>query len=253
MSKKAVQEFFGQNAAAYATSKVHAKGASLQRLVELVNPQSTWQALDVATAAGHTGFIFAPRVERVIATDITPQMLTVAADLAAEKGITNVIFEEADAEALQFDDDTFDLVTCRIAPHHFPHIDRFIAESYRVLRKGGVLAVVDNVSPEDAGAAEFYNRFEKLRDDSHGWCWTLSEWETAFKAAGLTVTALETADKEMVFSSWVDRFKISEGMKRELREMLNTISGAEAEFLRPVQDGDELKFYLTEGIIVGRK
>lgn len=253
MSKKAVQEFFGQNAAAYATSKVHAKGASLQRLVELVDPQPAWHALDVATAAGHTAFIFAPHVERVTATDLTPEMLTVAADLAKEKGIANVSFQEADAESLPFEDGSFDLVTCRIAPHHFPHIERFVAEGVRVLRDGGVLAVVDNVSPEDQSAAEFYNRFEKLRDDSHGWCWTLSEWETAFKEAGLTVTAVETADKEMEFSSWVDRFKITESMKVELRQMLETIAGAEAEFLRPVQDGDELKFYLTEGIIIGRK
>ena len=102
-----------------------------------------------------------------------------------------------------------------------------------MLRDGGILAVVDNVSPEDAAAAEFYNRFEKLRDNSHGWCWTLSQWESAFNAAGLKITAAETADKQMTFSSWIDRFKITEETKLSLREMLLNISGAEAEFWRP--------------------
>lgn len=119
MSKSQVQEFFGVNADKYATSKVHAKGASLERVVELVRPKPEWRALDVATAAGHTAFVFAPHVTHVIATDITPEMLSVAQKVGEEKGIDNVSFQEADAENLPFDDASFDLVTCRIAPHHF--------------------------------------------------------------------------------------------------------------------------------------
>jgi len=41
----------------------------------------------------------------------------------------------------------FDLVTCRIAAHHFADIGRFLRESARALRPGGLLAVVDNVVP----------------------------------------------------------------------------------------------------------
>ena len=82
-----VQAQFGPNAAKYATSRVHAKGASLARLVELIEPQAEWTVLDVATAAGHTAFVFAPHVAHVLATDVTPEMLAVAFDLAAEKGI----------------------------------------------------------------------------------------------------------------------------------------------------------------------
>ena len=54
MDKKLVQEQFGVNAREYINSRPHAKGASLQRLVELVEPQPHWQALDIATATGHT-------------------------------------------------------------------------------------------------------------------------------------------------------------------------------------------------------
>ncbi|MCA9917809.1 MAG: methyltransferase domain-containing protein, partial [Anaerolineales bacterium] len=128
MSKQKVQQQFGANAAAYATSTVHAKGYSLARLVEITQPQPDWQVLDVATAAGHTAFVFAPHVAHVIASDLTPEMLTVAAGLATEKGLSNVSFEPADAEALPYQDATFDLVTCRIAPHHFPDIQQFITE-----------------------------------------------------------------------------------------------------------------------------
>ena len=97
MDKKSVQEQFGAHARTYITSRPHAKGASLQRLVELVEPQPGWQALDIATAAGHTAFAFAPHVAHVHATDITPEMLTVAREQVAERDVDNVTVEHADA------------------------------------------------------------------------------------------------------------------------------------------------------------
>lgn len=253
MSKEEVKEFFGANAAAYATSKVHAKGASLARLVELVQPQAGWRVLDIATAAGHTAFIFAPHVEQVVATDITPQMLEVAAGLASERAITNVSFQEADAEALPFEDDEFDLVTCRIAPHHFPHIDRFVAEAARVLKPGGIFAVVDNISPDDETASAEYNAFEKLRDPSHGRCLSLREWQAAFITGGLHLRACETAPKEMEFENWADRMGVTTETKTELRTMLRNGAESTREFLEPEEkENGDILFYLTEAILVGQ-
>ena len=74
MTKSLVQQQFGAHAAAYSTSTVHAKGASLARLVELVKPQPDWRALDIATGSGHTAAAFAPHVSRVTASDITGEM-----------------------------------------------------------------------------------------------------------------------------------------------------------------------------------
>src|SRR5260370_41514180 len=60
-SKSLVQERFGAFAAAYATNRPHATGNSLLRLVELVAPQQTWIAPDIATRAGHLAPPPAPR------------------------------------------------------------------------------------------------------------------------------------------------------------------------------------------------
>ena len=98
MSKELVQRQFGANAAAYVTSKVHAKGDSLPRLIELVKPQAAWRALDVATAAGHTALTFAPHVAHVTASDLTSEMLVQATKLAASRGVANIDFAKADAE-----------------------------------------------------------------------------------------------------------------------------------------------------------
>ena len=250
--KQLVQSQFGPNAAKYATSRVHARGASLERLVELIQPRPAWVALDIATAAGHTAFVFAPHVAQVTATDITPEMLDVAAKLAAEKGIDNVDFEPADAEKLPFADASFDLVTCRIAPHHFPHIDRFVAESFRVLKPGGVFAVVDNVVPDDE-AGEFVNRFEKLRDPSHGRCLSQAEWIDQFQAAGFETVYSETAPKRMTFEPWAVRLDATSETVETLRTMLREGPQDGLDFLQPRGEGEELTFQLSEAIIIGRK
>lgn len=250
MDKNTVQEQFGIHAAAYITSKPHAKGASLGRLVELVAPQVDWQVLDVATGAGHTAFAFAPLVGQVWATDMTAEMLAIVQQQAAERGLANVTAEYAEAEALPYSDGRFHLITCRIAAHHFADIPRFMAEAARVLRPGGVLAVVDNVVPAGP-AGDYVNAFEKLRDVSHGRCLSLAEWEQAYTAAGLALTQVETIDKQMEFTPWAARHDAT--MQRYLRAMLTEVQGAAAEFLRPSATAEGATFYLREGILVGRK
>ena len=66
-NNRLVREQFGAHANDYATSPVHAQGASLARLVELTKPQRDWTVLDVSTGAGHTALTFAPLVEQVTA------------------------------------------------------------------------------------------------------------------------------------------------------------------------------------------
>lgn len=251
----ASQQQFGRNAANYATSTVHAKGASLGRIVELLAPQSHWHALDIATAAGHTAFAIAPEVASVVATDVTPEMLTVAQGVAAERGITNVTFAQADAHATGFDDGHFDLVTCRIAPHHFADPAQFVSEVARVLRPGGVFGLVDNLAPEDEAAAVWCDDFERRRDHSHLRCLPASEWTTLIEAAGLSVSLFETMGKKMMFEPWADNMSVPGDLRTALLADLADLvaaGGPAAAWLRPELDG-EPSFVLTEGLFVATK
>jgi len=262
-SKSLVQERFGTFAAAYATSVPHAKGSSLARLVELVAPEPGWTALDIATGAGHVALALAPRVARVVASDLTPQMLAVARNLAAERAIRNIAFADGRAEALPFADGTFDLVTCRIAPHHFEDVRAFVAEAARVLRRGGVFGLVDNISPDAsimegdaaalAAAADEYNAFEKRRDPSHVRCLTLAEWRGIVQAAGLAERHAEVLDKPMVFGPWTDQQDVGAAGKAELASMMIEGSPALQAFLRPRRSDGDIDFILTEAVIVAVK
>src|SRR4029078_3466196 len=186
MSKTLVQEQFGKTAAHYLTSKPHAKGKSLERLVELTSPKKDWRALDVATGGGPVAYTFAPHVARVWATDITQEMLDMVKAEAHKRGLANIRTAYAKAEALPFEDASFDLVTCRIAPHHFDSIPEFLSEVHRVLKPNGIFAVVDNVVP-DGNVGDYINAFERFRDPSHLRAWTMEEWRAALKSAGFPV------------------------------------------------------------------
>lgn len=264
MSKDLVQQQFGANAAAYLTSTVHAKGASLARLVELVSPKKDWVALDVATGAGHTAAQFAPFVASVIASDLTPEMLEQSKKLALEKGLANMTTAIADAEALPFPDQTFDLVTCRIAPHHFPSIALFLSESFRVLKPGGTFAVVDNVSPDaettpgysaaelrDAGLG--YNAFEKVRDPSHGRALATAEWLELMAEVGFELLHREHAPKAMDFASWVKTMNVPAATVPRLEAMLDEASPALKAFLKPTNDAGKRGFTLDELIAIARR
>ncbi len=133
-TKDLVKHQYGAHAEGYVTSTIHAKGESLKRLIELVQPQKEWRALDISTGGGHTALAFAPHIREAVASDLTPEMLTVAVKFIRGQGISNVTFEIADAEKLPFQDADFDLVTNRIALHHFPDAAQAIREMARHLK-----------------------------------------------------------------------------------------------------------------------
>lgn len=250
MSKTAVQEQFGKTAAHYLTSKPHAQGKSLERLVTLTAPQKDWRVLDIATGGGHVAYTFAPHVARVWATDITQEMLDQVKAEAGKRGLDNVRVTYAKAEALPFEDASFDLVTCRIAPHHFDSIPEFLAEVHRVLKPGGVFALVDNVVPAGS-VGDYMNAFERLRDPSHLRAWTLEEWRDALKVAHLPPTHEETLDKKMEFKSWAARYDNT--MKALLRAMLTEATPAVREFLKPKMEDGDFIFHLCEGLFIAKK
>jgi len=248
-----VKEQFGAHARDYVTSTVHAQGESLARVVELARPQHDWVALDVSTGAGHTALAFAPFVTRVVATDLTPQMLDAARRLAADRHVANVEFRPADAHTLPFDDDTFHLVTNRIALHHYPDPPRAVGEMARVCRSGGIVALVDNTVPADKQTSDYINDFERLRDPSHHMALPAARLEAHFADVGLRVEHRECLRKHMDFEPWATRMGAGDGTRARLRTLLLDAPAGAREFLAPRTEGGRLRFTLTEIILIGRK
>ena len=115
-----------------------------QRLVELAQIPAGARVLDVASGRGAILFPAAERVGpqgKVIGVDISPGMVQATDAEIERRGLTNVQIRQMDAEALDFPDGSFDYVLCGFALQFFPHLDRGLAEFWRVLRRQGRVAV----------------------------------------------------------------------------------------------------------------
>ncbi len=164
--------------------------------------------LDVATGAGFTAIGFAPLVAEVVGVDVSAGMLDQARKRAEEDGCANVSFQSAPAESLPFPDASFDLVTSRVAPHHFLSIPKFASEAFRVLRAGGRLIVADTAVPDAAPAIDAWlNHIEVLRDPSHVRNCSPSEWRAFVSAAGFVVEEIEelTEPEPIRMNSWLEK------------------------------------------------
>jgi ubiquinone/menaquinone biosynthesis C-methylase UbiE len=232
-SKAHSRERFSQFAQGYINSPTHAQGDDLDRLLEVAAPQSNWLACDIATGGGHTALKIAPHVRRMIATDYALPMLDAARTFILAQGEANVDFLPADAENLPFAANSLDLITCRIAPHHFPDVFRFVMECTRTLKPGGRLIIEDHVVPEDRQAAAYVEAFERLRDPSHNRALSESAWRADFQDAGLTVEHSEWLSKSDKLVTWAERQGQTARVVEHLQIMLAQAPQAVAEFWQP--------------------
>ena len=158
----AVQRRFAKTADRVAELQDARAAETQERVLRLLQPRGDERALDVGTGAGAFALALAPLVREVVGVDVVPELLARARERAPE----NAEFVEADAGALPFGPDSFDLATCARTLHHVARPELVVAEMARVVRPGGTLLVLDQIAPVDPLAAVELNRFERARDPS---------------------------------------------------------------------------------------
>jgi SAM-dependent methyltransferase len=203
--RESIQEKFGAAAAAYAVSEVHRGGADLDAMLERARLRGSERVLDIGCGPGHTALAFAPHVAEVLAFDLTSQMLAVAAEQAALRGVENLVCQQGDVSQLPFAAGSFDIVTSRLSAHHYADPARTLAEVARVLAPGGRFLFVDVIAPEDPTQDTFLNALELLRDPSHVRDHRASEWLAMFEAAGLAARRIGDFEIPLAFDAWVQR------------------------------------------------
>ncbi len=253
-TKRKTRTQFAGVAGRYRVSVDHTDPDDRKILISWLSLEPSHVVLDVATGGGQTAVAIASGVRRVIASDLTPEMLREARTLSREHRRGNIDFVAADAECLPFPSDTFDRVTCRIAPHHFPDVRAAVSEFVRIARPGGLVGIIDSVVPEDPALDAFMNGIEKVRDPTHVRSYRIEEWVFFLKEAGLSLLHVSCAWREHPFREWVSRTGRTETVQREVEEMFLGAFPRAREFFRVRVDGNRVASYSDEkGIFVGRK
>jgi len=244
---KDVRAQFGKTAAAYVSSATHASGEDLDRLIAVAAPRSGERALDLGCGVGHTLRRIAPLGAFAVGADATLEMLQ--AGRASVVSAPNAAFAQSDATALPFADASFDLVTCRLAAHHFTDAAGAFREVARVLRPGGRLVLVDNYAPDDPSLDAFINELETLRDASHVRNRTITGWRALLVDAGLRASVeSELMTTKLTTEAWLERSQTPADRAAEVRRRLRDAPAAAVMTFRIT----ETTFAVPKVILLGR-
>ena len=129
------------------------------RFVRRVKPRAGEQVLDMAGGTGDIAFRLAAGGASVTVADINPAMLEVGMDRAARRGITGLVWSEANAEALTFPDRFFDAYTIAFGIRNVTDIPAALREAHRVLKRGGRFFCLEFSTTLWPGFAEVYDAY----------------------------------------------------------------------------------------------
>lgn len=234
-----IREFFGKHADDYSRSESHKRGQDLSILIETLRLTGQEDAVDMATGTGFTAAALAKLVRRVTAVDITPEMLENARKLCAENKLDNVDFVLAEVTETHLPPESYDLVVTRRAAHHFIDKKKFLIESKRLMRPGGRLAIVDMAVPE-GDTTGFFNRLEKLRDESHVEALKKSEWLDLLDRLNFEVIECRVFEERMPLEKWLYPVTVNSPEGTACREFLHGLSPEEGKAINLELSPDSL-------------
>jgi ubiquinone/menaquinone biosynthesis C-methylase UbiE len=198
-----IRSEFSRQADVMAQAAIFNDANVLARICDAGRLTRSSRVLDVACGPGIVVEALARvRVKRSAAIS-RRRCSTRRASVAIERGLANALFAPGRAEALPFEDGSFDVVVSRSAVHHFRDPVAVFREMARVVRRAGRIITVDVQSAETPEEAALHNALEILRDPSHVRMLPRSELHRSLASAGLEIEDAITWTNHREFSEWM--------------------------------------------------
>jgi ubiquinone/menaquinone biosynthesis C-methylase UbiE len=199
--------------------------------------------LDIATGAGHFTKVFDS--EKTTISDISFNML-----LTAKQNFNPMHAVLCQSEYLPFKNETFDLICCRIAMHHFKNAQLFFNEVFRCIQKQGYFILIDSiVDIEDA----MLNTIELLRDKTHIRSYTLNEI-IDFSKNKFRLENYNIFYKKHNFYEWASRLNNSkQNISLVKQKFLNLPENIKQELRLEIKDNELISYTDKKAIFIFKR
>jgi demethylmenaquinone methyltransferase/2-methoxy-6-polyprenyl-1,4-benzoquinol methylase len=130
-----------------------------KKLVKMINKHQPQHTLDVATGTADLAIALAKKTKTpIIGIDISNGMLDIGREKLKKLNLDQqIVLQQADSENLPFNDNVFDAVMVAFGVRNFENLDKGLAEMNRVLKPGGMLAVLEFSRPRKFPVKQLYN------------------------------------------------------------------------------------------------
>ena len=252
--QKASRDQFERHSANYGKSHILANTADVASALADIEVLPGSRALDIATGGGHTAIYLATRGFTVTASDISQAMLDNAKSLAAERGLS-IETRLHEAEKFPYSAASYDLVTCRVAAHHFSNRESFLSEVTRVLKPGGHFLLIDGSIPDgEPIAEEWIHELEKLRDPSHGRFLSAGAWKELCRRNQVHVVRCETTPFKQPDLNWYfDTAGTSAENRKRVLELIHAAPEPARRVFRIAEEDGKIVWWWTRLALLAQK
>jgi ubiquinone/menaquinone biosynthesis C-methylase UbiE len=237
-----VRKQFSRTAEAYARLMRGTQAEGLSGLVAVSRAAPSDRVLDVACGPGFLSMEFAKHCAQVVGFDATDAFLELARAEAARRGLSNIRFEDGDAEHLPFQEGTFEIVSCRAAFHHFSRPACVLAEMARVNERAGRIVIADLLGSEDPRQAELHDHIEQLCDPTHVRALPVSEFERMFASAGLRIAFQRRGTLDYDLEEWISHGAPEDRERHEIVSLMESCLADDRAGLRVRRESGRLRF-----------
>jgi ubiquinone/menaquinone biosynthesis C-methylase UbiE len=123
------------------------------KLLSVIQPEDT--ILEIGCGAGDMAFHLSPNCKKIMATDLSPDMISVAKRRLSKSEHDNLTFQVEDSYNLSFSDNSYDKVICINALQVMKEPNRAVGEGFRVLKDGGDFLSITYLFGE-SGIVEYF-------------------------------------------------------------------------------------------------
>lgn len=240
-----------------ALSPEYAEGDTRDRVLEHLDPISDDLALDLGAGAGAMSVALAPYVRRVVALDLSREMLRAAGLAARRRGRMAPIGVRGDAMALPLRDGCIDVLACRHTARYLGEPARAVHEIARVLRRGGRVVLLDVVASGDPEVDSVLEALESLHSPVPVQLHTAAAWREQLMETGLRVDWMDEPLFERAegrsLQDWSARSGLSQAGFEEARELLKRAPEVARRYLRVLVHGDDLQLHWPLAIIAAKR